>query len=182
MWKYNLIFFFCKFIIIFFFSFGGALWKELLYGRSRTGIDIFLFVEHPVFNVFNVKRLLILDCWFYFVTSYLNSTCKTFLLWKFYVFCKRSNDIDMAPWNWPESLVYFDLPLITRILYIKHTNCENSRSAAKEASLLLLSWSNLSIISSKWQLSWILIDLYLSLLLNLSLKLIYCENFRCFEK
>ena len=97
------------------------------------------------------------------------------------MFCKKSNDIDMAPWKMAWILTDFDLSLL-RIPYVKHTNCENSRSAAKEVSILLLSWSNLSIISSKWQISWILIDLYLSLLLNLRLKLIYCENSRCFER
>ena len=35
-WKYHLIFFFCDFIIEF-FCLGGALRKELLYERSRTG-------------------------------------------------------------------------------------------------------------------------------------------------
>ena len=55
-------------------------------------------------------------------------------------------------------LVDFDLSLFTRIPYVKHTNCENSRSATKEASILLLSWNNLSIISSKWPISWILFD------------------------
>ena len=55
-------------------------------------------------------------------------------------------------------LVDFDLSLLTKIPYVKHINCENSRSASKEASILLLSWNNLSIISSKWPISWILFD------------------------
>ena len=103
--------------------------------------------------------ILLIVPWFYFVTSYPNSTCKTFLFSKFYVFCKRSNDIDTPPWKMAWILlVDFDLSLFTRIPYVKHTNCENSSSAAKEASILLLSWNNLSIISSKWQISWILSD------------------------
>ena len=35
--------------------------------------------------------------------------------------------------------VDFDLSPPTRIPYVKHTNCENSRSAAKEALILLRS-------------------------------------------
>ena len=49
--------------------------------RER-GIDIFLFVEHPIYRVSNVQSVLILACWFYFVASYRNSTCKTFLFSK----------------------------------------------------------------------------------------------------
>ena len=124
----------------------------------ERGIDIFLFVEHHIFSIFNVQSVLILDCWFYFVTSYPKSICKTFIFSKFYVFCKKSNDVDMAPWKMAWIFVDYDLPLLTRIPCTKHTNCENSRSAAKEASILLRFWSNLSIISSKWQISWILID------------------------
>ena len=66
----------------------------------------------------------------------------------------------------PPSDCFNNLSLHTWIQYVRHTTCKNSRSTAKEASILLLSWSNLSIICSKWQLSWILsgIYLYLSLL------------------
>lgn len=78
-----------------------------------------------------------------FVTRYPDFTCKT-PFGKFYVLCERSNDI--APFvghpvkmSWV-SLVDFDLSLTP---YIKHAYCENSRSVAKEASILLFSWNNL---------------------------------------
>ena len=118
----------------------------------------FGYSAREAYCIFNVQSVLILDCWFYFATSYPNSTCKMFLFSKFQVFCKRSIDIDKAPWKMVWILVDFDLSLLTRIPHVKHTNCENSRSAAKKASILLLSWNRLSIISSKWQISWILFD------------------------
>ena len=49
----------------------------------QSDIDIFLFVEHPIYGIFNVQSVAILDCWFYFVTSYPNSMFKTFLFSKF---------------------------------------------------------------------------------------------------
>ena len=116
------------------------------------------FIDHSAYSIFNVQSVLILDCWFYFASSYPNSTHKMFLFSMFQVFCKRSIDIDRAPWKMVWILVDFDLSLLTRIPHVKHTNCENSRSAAKKASILLLSWNRLSIISSKWQISWILFD------------------------
>ena len=101
--------------------------------RERS-INIFLFVEHPVF----VQSILVLDCWFFFVTIFSNS-----------VFSKRNNNIDRKSWEMAWTLlVDFYLLLLTRIPYVKHTNCENYRSAAKEVSISLLSWNNLSINSS----------------------------------
>ena len=104
----------------------------------------------PCIYHFQCRKCLESTCWFSFDTSYPNSTCKTFIFAKFQVFCQRSNDIDMVPWKMAWILVDFDLSLLPRIPYVKHINCENSRSAAKEASILLRSWNNLSIISSKW--------------------------------
>ena len=118
-------------------------------------------MEHPIFSLFNVQSVLILDWWFYLVTSYPNYTCKTFIYSKFCVFRKRSNDIDMAPWKMTWILVDFDLSLLTSIPYVKHTHCENSRSATKEASILLRSWNKLFIISSKWQVSSMLTGCFL---------------------
>ena len=74
-------------------------------------------------------------------------------------FAKKAAMLIWHPEKWPESwLVLIVIWFVIRIPYVKHTNCGNSRSASKEASILLRSWNNLSIISSKWQISWILID------------------------
>ena len=125
---------------------------------SAKKASIFFFLWNINIKYFQCAKCS--DSWLliFFVTSYLTSTCETFLFSKFLVFCKRSNDIDRVPWKMAWILVDFDLPLLTRIPYIKHTNCENSMSVSKETSILLLSWNNLSIISSKWQISWILFD------------------------
>ena len=124
---------------------------------SAKEASIFFFLWSSVYILFNVQSVLILDCWFYFFSSYPNSTCKTFLFSKFWLFYKRSNDIDRTPWKMTWILVGFDLALLTRIPYVKHTNCEHSRST-NEVSRKLCSWNNLSILSSKLQISWILFD------------------------
>ena len=68
----------------------------------ESGIDIFLFVEHPIYSIFNVQSVLILDCWFYFVTSYPNSTCKTFLFSKFRCSAKEATILIGHPEKWSE--------------------------------------------------------------------------------
>ena len=68
----------------------------------ESGIDIFLFVEHPIYSIFNVQSVLILDCWFYFVTSYPNSSCKTFLFSKFRCSAKETTLLIGHPAKWSE--------------------------------------------------------------------------------
>ena len=68
----------------------------------ESGIDIFLFVEHPIYSIFNVQSVLILDCWFYFVISYPNSTCKTFLFSKFRYSAKEATILIEHPEKWSE--------------------------------------------------------------------------------
>ena len=50
---------------------------------SAKEASIFFFLWSSVYILFNVQSVLILDCWFYFFSSYPNSTCKTFLFSKF---------------------------------------------------------------------------------------------------
>ena len=63
----------------------------------ERSIDIFLFGERSVYNIFKVQSARFRCCYFYFLTTYPNSMFKTFLLQKFLVFCQRSNNIDRAP-------------------------------------------------------------------------------------
>ena len=111
----------------------------------------FIFTGLIVFSMYKVSWFLIVDFTLSLVTQTL---CVKRSVLKVLGVLQKSNDIDRAPWKivWI-LLVDFGLSLFTRIPYVKHTNCENSRSAAKEASILLLTWNNLSVISSKWQIS-----------------------------
>ena len=43
----------------------------------QRSIDIFFFLEHPVYSSFDVQSVLIRYCCFYFVASYLNYTCNS---------------------------------------------------------------------------------------------------------
>ena len=78
-------------------------------------------------------------------------------------------------------MIDLDFSLLTKIPYVKHSYCKNSRSAAKEALILLFSWNNLSIFSSKWQISWILFDLSLFVTTFKSKAKTHLLS-RCFEK
>ena len=92
--------------------------------RERS-IDIF-FEEHSLYTTFNVQSVLIFYCWFYFVSSYPNSTCKTFLFRKLLVFYEKNSDIDRVLWKIARILLDdFDLSPLTRIPYKKDTNCKN---------------------------------------------------------
>ena len=84
-------------------------------------------------------------------------------------------------------LVDFDLSLFTRIPYVKPRinilivkilGVPPRKHQYYSVFETICPWS---LQSDKYHEYW-LIDLYLSLLLNVRLKLIYCENSRCFEK
>ena len=120
----------------------NSIFKTWILCAPRKRYQYFFFVEHRIFSIFNVLSVWILDCWFYFETGYPNSTWKR--LYSKSSRCSAQQDINMAPWKMAWIFVDFDLSMITRIPYVKHTNCENSWSA-KEASILLRSWNILSI-------------------------------------
>ena len=122
---------------------------------SEKGHRYFSFCEAPYIKCFQCKV-----SWFLIVGFTLSRVTQTPPVKRFHSLsvCKGSNNIDKALWKMAWILDDFDLSMLTRIPYVKHTNCENSRSTAKETSILLHSGNNLSIISSRWQISWILFD------------------------
>ena len=70
----------------------------------ERGIDIFLFVNLPILSLFNVQTSLIADFTLSLITQtarvkrlYSRSGLRLSLTFKFLVFCKRSNDIDLTP-------------------------------------------------------------------------------------
>ena len=129
-----------------------------VWGLRESGIGIFLFVEHPISSVFNMQSVHVnVDFTLSLVTQTIR--VKRFFFSQFSSVLQRSNDVNRAPWKmvWI-LLVNFDLSLFTRVPYVEHINCENSRSVSKEASKLLLSLNTLSIISPKWPISWIFFD------------------------
>ena len=70
-----------------------------LWVLRENGINIFLFVDHPICSIFNAQSVLILDWWFYFVTSYPNSTCKKILFSKFRCSAKEATILTGHPEN-----------------------------------------------------------------------------------
>ena len=68
----------------------------------ESGINVFIFVEHPIYNIFNVQSVLIIDSWFYFVSSFPNSTSKTFLCSKFRRSAKEATILIGHPEKWSE--------------------------------------------------------------------------------
>ena len=58
------------------------LFLNFMCSTKEASIFCFLYSTLYLFSIFNVQIVLILDCWFYFVTSYPNSTCKMFIFSK----------------------------------------------------------------------------------------------------
>ena len=125
--------------------------------RERAIDTIFLWSTlYLVFSVCKVPWFLIVN----FTLSLVIQTSHVKPLYSQSSRCpaKKSTILIWHPEKLPESWLILICHCLRILPYVKHTNCENSRSAATEASILLRSWTNLSIISSKWQMSWILID------------------------
>ena len=82
MWKYHLIFFFCNFIIDFFFCFGGALRKELLYERNsrEQAWKKVLSSFFDFFSLSNAKRLSIKA---FFKVTLVSLTDRSIICWQF---------------------------------------------------------------------------------------------------
>ena len=131
---------------IYFFFNCGCTAKEAL---------LFFFLWSTLYKLFLVQSVLILYCWFYFVTIYSNSTRKTILFSKLLVFCKKSNDIDRAPWKMPWILADFDLSLLTRITYVKHANCECHQGSISIASFFKQLVHNLFKVTNIMNIVWL---------------------------
>ena len=102
--------------------YGSSIWNTYLIWKfwvlRERSIDNFLFVEQPINSIFNAQSSLTLDCWFYFVTSYPNSMCKTFLFWSSTCSAKEATILIGHPEKW---LKFYYLILICHSLREFHT-------------------------------------------------------------
>ena len=121
-----------------------SFWKRLVLHWKSSNIA--LFMEHPVYIIFNVENVLNLACWFSFDTSCPNSMFKTYLLLNFVCSAKEASIFfflwitlylvfSMCKVSW-FLIVDFTLSRITQTR-VKRLYFQCYRCSAKEATILI---------------------------------------------
>ena len=130
----------------------------------REGSSVIVsFVEHPVYSIFKMYSVPILVFLFWFTTVN-PKCCVKVTLWKCQVLHKGSSDIASFVEH-PVNSIFkrysvltlaflFWFPILTQIACVKFSFSWNFRCSAKEAVLLLLSWSTLHVVILKCIISW----------------------------
>ena len=124
------------------------------------------FVEHPVYSISKMYSIPILAFWFWFATVYPKSMYKSNLFLKFQVLRKWSSFIASfvghpvcSNFRMYSVLIlvffYFNVLQLIQSACVKVNFSWNFRCSAKEAVILLLSWSTLYIVFPKCIVSWI---------------------------
>ena len=117
----------------------------MLFKRSS---DITSFVEHPVYSILKSYNILILDFLFWFANIY--SKC----MWKSHFeilgtpqFYSFSAILLILLWSTLYIAIskFYSLPLLIQIVCVKGNFLKNLSYSAKEAVILLFSWSSLYI-------------------------------------
>ena len=131
--------------------------QRVLLERSS---DIASFVEHPVYSIFKMYSVMILNFFYFNLLLLIQSACVKV---NFQVLRERSSDIASFVEHPVYSIfkmqsvlilvVLFDLSLFTQSVCIKDIYSQNFRCSAKEAAILLLSRSTQDIAISKCKAS-----------------------------